>query len=53
VVPLKHTKPIEEGIQDVLEMDILTGDPLVDIKVTMLEGRFDEVDSNEIPESDG
>jgi translation elongation factor EF-G len=50
---MKHTKPIEQGMQDALEMDILTGDPLVDIKVTMLDGRFDEVDSNEIPESNG
>ena len=48
VVPREYIKPIDQGIQGALELGILAGYPIVDVKVTLFDGSYHEVDSNEM-----
>jgi elongation factor G len=48
VVPKEYIKPIDQGIQGAMELGILAGFPLVDVKVTLYDGSYHEVDSNEM-----
>jgi elongation factor G len=47
-VPKEFIKPIDQGVQGALELGILAGYPLVDVKVTLYDGSYHEVDSNEM-----
>ncbi len=47
-IPKEFIKPIDQGVQGALELGILAGYPMVDVKVTLFDGRYHEVDSNEI-----
>ncbi|HEY1210420.1 MAG TPA: elongation factor G [Terracidiphilus sp.] len=47
-VPKEYIKPIDQGVQGALEMGILAGYPMVDVKVTLFDGSYHEVDSNEM-----
>ncbi|MES2219727.1 MAG: hypothetical protein V4587_02030, partial [Acidobacteriota bacterium] len=47
IVPEKYIEPINQGVQEALEQGILAGHPLVDIKVTLFDGSYHELDSNE------
>jgi elongation factor G len=47
VVPKEYIKPIDQGVQSAMELGILAGFPLVDVKVTLFDGSYHEVDSNE------
>ena len=47
-IPKEYIKPIDQGVQGALELGILAGYPLVDIKVTLYDGSYHEVDSNEM-----
>jgi elongation factor G len=46
-VPKEYIKPIDQGIRGAMEMGILAGFPVVDVKVTLFDGSYHEVDSNE------
>jgi elongation factor G len=48
VVPREYIKPIEQGVQGAMELGILAGYPMVDVKVTLTDGSYHEVDSNEM-----
>ncbi len=48
VVPREYIKPIDQGVQGALELGILAGFPVVDVKVTLFDGSYHEVDSNEM-----
>jgi elongation factor G len=48
VVPKEYIKPIDQGIQGALELGILAGFPIVDVKVTLFDGSYHDVDSNEM-----
>ncbi len=48
VVPKEYIKPIDQGIQGAMELGILAGYPMVDVKVTLFDGSYHEVDSNEM-----
>jgi elongation factor G len=48
VVPKEYIKPIDQGIQGAMELGILAGFHMVDIKVTLFDGSYHEVDSNEM-----
>jgi elongation factor G len=48
VVPKEYIKPIDQGVQGALELGILAGFPMVDVKVTLFDGSYHEVDSNEM-----
>jgi elongation factor G len=46
-IPKEYIKPVEQGIKDAMERGFLAGYELVDIKVTLLDGNYHEVDSDE------
>jgi elongation factor G len=48
VVPKEYIKPIDQGVQGAMELGILAGFPVVDVKVTLFDGSYHEVDSNEM-----
>ena len=48
VVPREFIKPIDQGVQGAMELGILAGFPMVDVKVTLFDGSYHEVDSNEM-----
>ncbi len=47
-VPKEYIKPIDQGIQEAMEGGILAGYPMVDVKATLYDGSYHEVDSNEM-----
>lgn len=48
VVPKEFFKPTEQGVREAMNKGILAGYPLVDIKVTLFDGSYHDVDSSEI-----
>jgi elongation factor G len=48
VIPREYIKPIDQGIQDALLRGVLAGYEMVDIKVTLFDGSYHDVDSNEM-----
>lgn len=48
VIPKEYVNPTEEGIREALESGVLAGYPMTDIKVTLYDGSFHEVDSSEM-----
>ena len=47
-VPKEYIKPTEEGIKEATEAGILAGYPVVDVKATLFDGSYHEVDSSEM-----
>jgi elongation factor G len=47
-VPKEFIKPIDQGIREALEGGILAGYPMVDVKATLYDGSYHDVDSNEM-----
>ncbi|MBK8724612.1 MAG: elongation factor G [Holophagaceae bacterium] len=47
-VPKEYIKPTDQGIQEALESGVLAGYPVVDVKVTIYDGSYHDVDSNEM-----
>jgi elongation factor G len=47
-IPKEYIKPIDQGVQGAIELGILAGYPLVDVKVTLFDGSYHDVDSNEM-----
>ena len=47
VVPKEYIPSIDKGIQEALESGVIAGYPVVDIKVTLIDGSYHEVDSSE------
>jgi elongation factor G len=48
VVPKEYIKPIDQGVRGAMELGILAGFPMVDVKVVLFDGSYHEVDSNEM-----
>ncbi len=48
VVPREYIPAIEKGVKEALTRGIQAGYPVVDIKVTVYDGSYHEVDSNEM-----
>ncbi len=46
-IPQEYIPAVEKGIREALDKGILAGYPLVDIKATLYDGSFHEVDSSE------
>jgi elongation factor G len=44
-VPADFVKPVEKGVRDALEKGVIAGYPVTDVKVTLLDGKYHEVDS--------
>jgi elongation factor G len=47
-VPKEFIKPIDQGIREALEGGVLAGYPMVDVKATLYDGSYHDVDSNEM-----
>jgi elongation factor G len=47
-VPREYIKPVEEGIKEAMEGGILAGYEMVDLKATLYDGSYHEVDSSEM-----
>jgi elongation factor G len=47
-VPKEYIKPVDQGIQEALEGGVMAGYPVVDVKVTLYDGSYHDVDSNEM-----
>jgi elongation factor G len=46
-VPREYIPAVEKGVKEALQEGVLAGYPVVDVKVTLFDGSFHEVDSNE------
>ena len=47
VVPREFIPAVQKGLEDTLPNGVLAGYPVVDVKVTLFDGSYHEVDSNE------
>jgi elongation factor G len=47
-VPKEFIPPVDLGIQEAMESGTLAGYPVVDVRVTLIDGSFHDVDSSEI-----
>jgi elongation factor G len=47
-VPKEFWKPTEQGIRDALAGGMVAGFPMIDLKTTLIDGSFHEVDSSEM-----
>jgi len=48
VVPKEYIPAVDKGVQEQMEKGVLAGYPVVDVKVTIFDGSYHEVDSNEM-----
>ncbi len=48
VVPLEYRKPVMEGIKETLEGGVIAGYPVLDVKATLYDGSYHDVDSSEL-----
>ena len=47
-VPKEYIEPTNQGIQGAMQSGVLAGYPVVDVKVTLYDGSYHEVDSSEM-----
>ncbi len=47
-VPREFIPAVDKGIQEAVQTGVIAGYPIVDVKVTLFDGSFHDVDSNEI-----
>jgi elongation factor G len=47
-VPREFIRPTKEGIKDALEGGVIAGYPIVDVKATLYDGSYHDVDSSEM-----
>ncbi|HEY9622051.1 MAG TPA: elongation factor G [Crinalium sp.] len=48
IVPKEYIPPAEQGMKEACESGILAGYPVIDVKVTMVDGSYHDVDSSEM-----
>jgi len=48
VVPREYIPAVNKGLQDSMTAGILAGYPLIDVKATLIDGSYHDVDSNEM-----
>jgi elongation factor G len=47
-IPREYIEPVNKGIKESLDRGFFAGYPMVDVKVTLYDGSYHEVDSNEL-----
>ena len=47
-IPREYIPAVEKGIMEAVESGVLSGYPMTDLKVTLVDGSFHEVDSSEL-----
>jgi elongation factor G len=48
VIPREYIPAVDKGIQEQLQNGVMAGYPVVDVKVTLFDGSYHDVDSNEM-----
>lgn len=48
VVPKEYVPAVEEGVKEAMQSGVLAGYPVVDVRVTLVDGSYHEVDSSEM-----
>jgi len=48
VVPREYIPAVDKGVQEQIQNGVLAGYPVVDVKVTLFDGSYHDVDSNEM-----
>ncbi len=48
VIPKEYIPPAEQGMKEACESGILAGYPVIDVKATLIDGSYHEVDSSEM-----
>ena len=48
VVPQEYRKPVEQGVVETLDGGVVAGYPVVDVKATLYDGSYHDVDSSEL-----
>ncbi len=48
VVPREYIGAVDKGVKEQMENGVIAGYPVVDVKVTLFDGSYHEVDSNEM-----
>ena len=47
-VPREYVPSVEQGIKEAMESGVIAGYPLIDVKATLIDGSFHDVDSSEM-----
>ena len=47
-IPKEYVPAVEDGVREALESGVIAGYPIIDIKVTLFDGSFHEVDSSDL-----
>jgi len=47
-IPREYINPVENGIKEAMANGVIAGYPVVDVKITLYDGSFHEVDSSEM-----
>ncbi|MGH2829517.1 MAG: elongation factor G [Actinomycetota bacterium] len=47
-IPNEYIPAVDEGVQEAMDSGVLAGYPMVDIRVTLVDGQYHEVDSSEM-----
>ena len=48
VVPREYIPVVDKGLQEALQTGVLAGYPMIDVKATLFDGSYHDVDSNEM-----
>ncbi len=48
VIPREYINPVAEGVKEAMANGVISGYPLIDVRVTLLDGSYHDVDSSEV-----
>jgi elongation factor G len=48
VIPSEYVPAVDEGVQQAMQSGVLAGYPMVDVRVTLVDGKYHDVDSSEL-----
>ncbi len=48
VIPKEYTPAVEKGVREAMQSGVVAGYPVVDVRVTLFDGSYHEVDSSEM-----
>ncbi|MEN8144827.1 MAG: elongation factor G [Gemmatimonadota bacterium] len=47
-IPREYIRPVQQGISEAMDTGVLAGYPLIDVKATLIDGSYHDVDSSEM-----